>query len=190
MSIVQKIETLMKKKGVKNKTELSQKAGIPYTTVVNFYVKGTENIKLSTIQKLAIFFECSIDYLVSDTLSEPEGNPTTDVPVVQGGGDKMNRIMLKKDFTKITGKVITENGQEYSFKSATDLVKVISVINTIGADLGEIIITGKSDAGGANFKFWTDEKRPNWGCIAVDENRINQGLVQKLSQIKAIVDQN
>jgi repressor LexA len=53
-------------------------SGVPYTTIVNFYEKGTENIKLSTLRKLADFFNVSLDYLVDDD-SESRTTPTMEL---------------------------------------------------------------------------------------------------------------
>lgn len=45
---------------------LSKESGVPYTTIVNFYEKGSENIKLSTLRRLSDYFEVSLDFLVDD----------------------------------------------------------------------------------------------------------------------------
>lgn len=50
MDFISKLDMLMKEKGV-NKHQLSEQSSIPYMTIVNFYNKGTENIKLSTLKK-------------------------------------------------------------------------------------------------------------------------------------------
>ena len=71
MTLTEKLDMLMKEKGI-NKAELSRGSGIPYTTIVNFYEKGTENVKLSTLKKLADYFNCSLDYLVDDNITEKE----------------------------------------------------------------------------------------------------------------------
>lgn len=49
---------------------LSRESGVPYTTIVNFYEKGTDNIKLSTLRKLADYFNVPIDYLVDDEIED------------------------------------------------------------------------------------------------------------------------
>ena len=38
-------------------------------TIVNFYNKGTENVKLSTLKKLAGFFSVSLDYIADDNIT-------------------------------------------------------------------------------------------------------------------------
>lgn len=47
-----------------NKRQFALKSGIPYTTVDGFYKKGYENIRLTTLRKIADFFNVSLDYLV------------------------------------------------------------------------------------------------------------------------------
>ena len=77
MKLTDKLDLLMDEKGI-NRAELSRGSGIPYTTIANFYEKGTDNVKLSTLKKLAEYFDCSLDYLVDDNISEKEPiKPTT-----------------------------------------------------------------------------------------------------------------
>ena len=69
MTMNEKLDQLMKERGL-NRAELSEQADIPYTTIVNFYAKGTENVKRSTLIKLSRFFDVSMDYLADDTVDE------------------------------------------------------------------------------------------------------------------------
>ena len=71
MKLTDKLDGLMKEKGI-NKVELSELTGIPYMTIVNFYKKGTDNIKLSTLRKLSKYFKVTLDYIVDDDLEERE----------------------------------------------------------------------------------------------------------------------
>ncbi|HAX39669.1 MAG TPA: hypothetical protein DCY10_02135 [Clostridiales bacterium] len=65
MTMTEKLDILMSERGI-NKSQLSRLSGIPYMTIVNFYEKGTENIKRSTLIKLSRFFEVTVDYLIVD----------------------------------------------------------------------------------------------------------------------------
>ena len=47
-----------------NKHSFSQQSGIPYKTIDNFWKKGYDNIKLSTLKKISIFFNVSLDFLI------------------------------------------------------------------------------------------------------------------------------
>lgn len=76
MKLTDKLDLLMEEKGI-NRAELSRGSGIPYTTIANFYEKGTDNVKLSTLKKLADYFKCSLDYLVDDSITEKTKKPTT-----------------------------------------------------------------------------------------------------------------
>lgn len=69
MSFLKKLEHLMSIKKIKNLHELSTKCGIPYSTLRGFYTKGTDKIKLPTLKTLAKFFNCSIDYLADDSIT-------------------------------------------------------------------------------------------------------------------------
>ena len=57
------LEKLMKLHNL-NKHSFSQQANIPYKTIDNFWKKGCDNIKLTTLRKIADFFNVSLDYLV------------------------------------------------------------------------------------------------------------------------------
>jgi|GEM_PF-4017633 Helix-turn-helix. len=66
MYIQEKIDGLMAEQGIKNKMQLSQKAGIPYTTIANLLNRNSKNVSQPTLVKLSQLFNCSIDYLVND----------------------------------------------------------------------------------------------------------------------------
>ena len=68
MAITNKLDFLMAERGI-TRGGLSKCTGIPYTTIVGFYEKGSDNIKLSNLIKLSSFFGVSIEYLVSDEIS-------------------------------------------------------------------------------------------------------------------------
>lgn len=73
MSFLTKLDKLMKDRNI-NKNQLSKESGVPYTTIDGFYKKGTDNIKLSTLKKLAAYFECSLDYLADDDVPDDSIN--------------------------------------------------------------------------------------------------------------------
>lgn len=65
MNFIEKLDLLMKENSI-TRMGLSKESGVPYTTIVNFYEKGSENIKLSTLRRLSDYFEVSLDFLVDD----------------------------------------------------------------------------------------------------------------------------
>ena len=67
--LTDKLDILIKEKGI-NKSELSRDSEIPYTTIINFYKKGTNNVKLSTLKKLANYFNCSLDFIADDNVTD------------------------------------------------------------------------------------------------------------------------
>lgn len=69
MKFLDKLDLLMAEKGL-NKREFSLQSGIPYMTIINFYKKGAENVKLSTLKKIAAYFNVSLDYIADDTITE------------------------------------------------------------------------------------------------------------------------
>lgn len=60
------LDMLLKEKGIRKST-LARESGIPYTTIDGLYKKGCDNIKLSTLQKLADYFDVSVDFLLGKT---------------------------------------------------------------------------------------------------------------------------
>jgi len=80
------LEKLMESRGL-NKNTLAKESGIPYTTIDGFWKKGCDNIKLSTLIKIANYFEVSLDYLLGydnnkKTLVTHEGNELSEFEVM------------------------------------------------------------------------------------------------------------
>lgn len=75
MDFLTKLNVLMEEHGLTRGT-LSEVTDIPYNTIVGFYTKGYKNIKLSTLRKLAAYFDVSLDVLGND---EKELDDTSDV---------------------------------------------------------------------------------------------------------------
>lgn len=80
MDFLEKLDFLMEKEKI-NKSILSKKSGIPYTTIDGFYKKGYENTKLSTIYKLANYFNISVDYLIFDEITDLDYGKTDNFKV-------------------------------------------------------------------------------------------------------------
>ena len=74
MKLTDKLDLLMRERGI-NKKDLSRQSGIPYTTIINFYEKGTDNVKLSTLLKLSRYLGVTLDYIADDNIEE-KGNST------------------------------------------------------------------------------------------------------------------
>lgn len=72
MDFIKRMEDLMQEKGITNNSELSKLCDIPYTTIDGFYKKGVDNIKLTTLRKLADGLGCTMDYLAT---GEKKENP-------------------------------------------------------------------------------------------------------------------
>lgn len=97
MNFLEKLDYLMLRMHI-NKSGLSQISGVPYTTIDGFYKKGYENVKLSTIKKIAAALDVSLDYLIDDSpddLSnferfEPGSEETKEAPALDQ--DERSRI--------------------------------------------------------------------------------------------------
>ena len=86
---LERLDMLLAEKRIRKST-LSRESGIPYTTIDGFYKKGYENIKLSTLQKLADYFDVSVDFLVGKTdVRKVTVANDNDVKVALFGGDEV-----------------------------------------------------------------------------------------------------
>lgn len=63
MAVTECLNRYMKHNNYK-KTDISRLSDIPYTTIDGLYKKGTDNIKLSTLNKLKNLIGCTLDELV------------------------------------------------------------------------------------------------------------------------------
>lgn len=70
MDFLQKLDFMMKRYDL-NKRTLSLKSDIPYTTIDNWYKRGYEGLKLSTIKKLSEYFNTLVDFWVIDSITDP-----------------------------------------------------------------------------------------------------------------------
>lgn len=67
-----KLETLMSKHSIKNKKQLAMQSGIPYTTIVNWYNRGYENMTISNFKTLCNFFGVTMDSMARNEVTEIE----------------------------------------------------------------------------------------------------------------------
>jgi len=101
MDFLQKLDFLMDKYGL-NKLTLSQNSGIPYSTIVGWYKKGYEGLKLTTLRKLSDYFNTVLDYWVADDVIDPNYWKANGFIV---NGDEMGHIQkyrLLDDYGKET----------------------------------------------------------------------------------------
>lgn len=71
MNFLDKLDYLIERENIKKST-LSKESGVPYTTIDGFYKKGYQNAKLQTIQKIAKYFDVTLDYLIIDAIEDPD----------------------------------------------------------------------------------------------------------------------
>ena len=71
MTFNEKIDKYMEDNNIDNLKQLASSAGIPYTTLRDFYEKqSADNSRLSTIRKLSKYMNCSMDYLAYDDIED------------------------------------------------------------------------------------------------------------------------
>ena len=112
------LEKLMEENKI-NKSILSRGSGIPYTTIVGFWERGVDNIKLSTLVKLSEYFNVTLDYLLKGTKKA--------LPEEQDELSNEERYIIK------SYRDLNETGKEYILQTIEILSQTHKKdINTIG----------------------------------------------------------
>lgn len=96
----------MTRKGIKNRRQLSEYSGIPYSTITGFYAKGYDKMKMSTLKTLADCLNVSVDYLVRDEITDPHYGPSS--PAAPISDLTADETQLIDDYRSLN-----EQGQEY-----------------------------------------------------------------------------
>lgn len=104
MNFLDKLDLLMEQEGL-NKRTLSQRCGVPYMTISDFYKKGYENTRISTVRKLANYFDVTLDYLICDEIIDPHfGKENVSVPDKNTTDVRLHRIVECYDGMDDVGK--------------------------------------------------------------------------------------
>lgn len=118
MDFLQKLDFLMDKYGL-NKLTLSQNSGIPYSTVVGWYKKGYEGLKLTTLRKLSDYFNTVLDYWVNEDEIDPNYWKADGFIV---NGDEMGHIqkyrLLAPNWKEAVDGVLNIGYREYEERQA------------------------------------------------------------------------
>lgn len=83
MTVLEKVEYLMSKNGI-NKRQLSIRAEIPYSTISNLWVRGSDSMRLPTFRTICDFFDVTMDSMAYDDeeivykkdIKAPENSPS------------------------------------------------------------------------------------------------------------------
>lgn len=70
-NLLQKIDFLMQRDGIKSKMQLAKFANIPYSTLTSLYNKDFKKAKLPTIEAICNVFGVTLDYLCRDEITDP-----------------------------------------------------------------------------------------------------------------------
>ena len=118
MEMIDKIVSMMRELDI-NRADLSKHTGIPYTTIDGLFKKGTENIKRSTITKLANYFKVTIDYLANDEITDKNYNKTAGFTV------EYNEMLHIKKYRELdsVAKGAVESLLDYLYKNKISVQK-------------------------------------------------------------------
>lgn len=71
MTIYDRIDLKIKEKRTTKKA-MSENIGLPYSTLMSFYTRRSDNISLDTLKKIALYLNTTLDYLVYGIIDESE----------------------------------------------------------------------------------------------------------------------
>lgn len=103
MTLIEKIEYLIRENHI-NKRKLSLESGIPYNTIRNFWLQGSEKMQLPTFRKLCNYFNVTMDSMAFDdqeiqykTDLSPAASPDTQrVAAAYDQADYFHQQMVKE----------------------------------------------------------------------------------------------
>ena len=101
MNFLEKLDFLMERYGL-NKSTLSQKSEIPYTTIDGWYKKGYEGLKITTLKKLCDYFNTTLDYWILDEINDPNYGKSSGFKVDYSEMEHIKKYRLLDDFGKET----------------------------------------------------------------------------------------
>ena len=130
MNFLDKLDFLMARKGLR-KTNLSEISGVPYTTIDAFYKKGFENVKMSTVKKLANALDVSLDYLLDDRVTDPNYGRMQDFQLT---GSEVRLIRSYRELDD-SGKSFVEAVTEREYNRVTSSY-ALSSVSTLAANSG------------------------------------------------------
>lgn len=125
------LETLMKNHNL-NKHSFSVQSGIPYKTIDNFWKKGCDNIKLTTLKRIAEFFNVSLDYLIFGSHIETNA-------ILSQSEKKL--IEAYRDHPEMQAAV----NKMLDIEAASEETTSIKTMKDIGEEIGEAIKKVKSN---------------------------------------------
>lgn len=131
MDFLRKLDFLMEKYGL-NKLTLSQNSGIPYSTIVGWYKKGYEGLKLTTLRKLSDYFNTALDYWINEDEIDPNYWKSDGFIV---NGEEMGRIqkyrLLSPNWKEAVDDVLGIGYREYEEQQAARKKQLEQAVATI-----------------------------------------------------------
>jgi SOS-response transcriptional repressor LexA len=128
---LQTITHLLEEKGI-SKSELARQSGIPYTTIDGWYKKSFDGVRLETLQKLANFFDVSIDFLVNgaaEQLTLEETRLVSKYRRLDRHGKRITDYVIDEELRRIA----TEQHEKLSYSTVSEEIKMIPLYLTAAA---------------------------------------------------------
>jgi transcriptional regulator with XRE-family HTH domain len=112
------VNRLMAEKKI-TRSELARSSGIPYTTIDGWYKKGFDNVRLSTLLRLAKFFEVTLDFLVDEAENE-KSESLTEIRFIKRYGqlDRHGRVIVDFILEEEIRRIEAETERAAAFNSS------------------------------------------------------------------------
>ena len=123
INFLEKLDLMMERYSL-NKNTLSQKSGIPYTTIDGWYKKGYEGMKLSTLRILSNYFNTVVDYWVSDDVTDPNAWKANGFVVdTKEMGHIQKYRLLDPEWKEAVDNVLNIGYRQHKEKEARDTIR-------------------------------------------------------------------
>ncbi len=155
MNFLEKLDFLMKKYDL-NKRSLSQKSGIPYTTIDGWYKKGYEGLKLTTFRKLANYFNTTLDYWILDDVSDPNYGKSQGFQVDYSEMALIQKYRALDDYGRETVELVLN--REYNRVNADGQKMITGELAAMGGQHGTVQVS-EEDALKARQLLLSREKK-------------------------------
>jgi len=99
MDFLEKLDLMMSRYNL-NKRTLSIKSDIPYTTIDNWYKRGYDGLKLSTLRKLSEYFNTLLDFWIKDDVTDPNYGKSSGFEVEFGEMERIKKYRLLDPYGK------------------------------------------------------------------------------------------
>lgn len=139
MNFLEKLNLLMIQNGL-DKKSLSNKSGIPYTTIINWYKRGYDGLQVSTLQKLNNYFGTTFEFWISDEITDPNYGKTSNFEITFEEMELIKKYRSLNSFDKDTIQLLVSREYERHFDSQITQEQIAAL------NLGKTILENSNES--------------------------------------------